>query len=322
MDNKLLVYEITDEFAQNFMMNSNLNTRNLCNTFTNYYNNSNSKKCPNGFIIEEDSFGKKSNNGKIYKACCDDNCEYIAKWQNNKENALNEAQIQNYFAQLGIAPKIIEVWECSNGVIIIMDKLNETVKDIILELSPLQIYNTKKYYTKIFNDKLNELEKKIKKLEFDELNYESINFLKDLIKNIKNYHDMLKIRSSINILCYRNNIDPIAQIKVITEDAKAQRDLKIYIVDQIISLIYTIHRHNIVHLDTHSNNFLIDKNLNVKIIDFGEFKQDTDLDYRKFDYERFIRDIRTWISEYGYKNLKYLYNYINDKYHEIIKNSI
>ena len=67
---------------------------------------------------------------------------------------------------------------------------------------------------------------------------------------------------------------------------------------------------------------MIDKNLNVKIIDFGEFKQDTDLDYRKFDYERFIRDIRTWISEYGYKNLKYLYNYINDKYHEIIKNSI
>jgi len=50
---------------------------------------------------------------------------------------------------------------------------------------------------------------------------------------------------------------------------------------------------------------LIDKNLNVKIIDFGEFKQD--LDYRKFDYERFIRDIRTWISEYGYENLKYLY---------------
>ena len=322
MEANLKVHQITDEFANNFINNSNLNTRNLCNTFKNYYYNSNSKKCSNGFMIEDDSFGKKSNNGKIYKACCDDNCEYIAKWQNNKENALNEAHIQNYFAQLGIAPKIIEVWECSNGVIIIMDKLNETLKDILLELSPLQLYNTKKYNINIFNHKLNQLEDELKTLEFNELNYESINFLKDLIKNIKTYHDMLKIRSSINILCYRNNIAPIAQIKVITDDTKAQRDLKIYIVDQIISLIYTIHRHNIVHLDTHSNNFLIDKNLNVKIIDFGEFKQDTDLDYRKFDYERFIRDIRTWISEYGYENLKYLYNYINDKYHEIIKNSI
>ena len=343
MDNKLKIYQIPDEFAHNFINNSNLNSRNLCNKFTNYYINNNSKKCPNGFIIEEDSYGKRSNNGEIYKACCDDDCEYIAKWQSFKQNALNEAEIQNYFAQLGIAPKIIEIWECSNGVIIIMDKLNETVRDIILELSPLQIYNTKKYYTKIFNDKLNELEKKIKKLEklkkienledlddledledleIEDLDDYDIKILKDLVKNIKTYDDMLKIMKSINILCMKYNISHLKKLKVITEDTREQKDLKIYIIDQIVSLIYTIHRHNIVHLDTHSNNFLVDRNLNVKIIDFGEFNRDTDLDYRKFDYERFIRDINTWINQYGYKNLEYLHNYINDKYNQIIKDDL
>ena len=86
------------------------------------------------------------------------------------------------------------------------------------------------------------------------------------------------------------------------------------VVDQVISLIYFIHQNNIVHLDTHTNNFLVDTDFYVKIIDFGEYKEDTDIEYRKTDYKRFIRDITTWINEGGYINLEYLLNYINNPY--------
>jgi len=36
----------------------------------------------------------------------------------------------------------------------------------------------------------------------------------------------------------------------------------------------------------------------------------------------FIRDIKTLIDKYGYVNLTYLYDYISDKYKEIMKNDI
>ena len=46
---------------------------------------------------------------------------------------------------------------------------------------------------------------------------------------------------------------------------------------QIVSALYYLHVHNVVHRDIKSHNFLVDKNLNVKLCDFGLAKHKDDL---------------------------------------------
>lgn len=97
-------------------------------------------KCPNGYLeqlmtpleICDWKLGSKVDQGEdgyILQACCKDKCKFIVKVIENRNQrstflskVANEISIQNEFAGLGLAPKILDAWMCNNEASIVMEK--------------------------------------------------------------------------------------------------------------------------------------------------------------------------------------------------------
>lgn len=105
------------------------------------------------------------------------------------------------------------------------------------EIEFLKILKNKKYIVQLIDYRINEDIKEIK-LEYIEKGTLRNIILKTKIKNNEFSNDKIKIRW----------------------------------IKQIINGIYNIHNENIIHCDLNSNNILIDKNNNIKIIDFSSAK--------------------------------------------------
>jgi len=81
--------------------------------------------------------GEEANYGEIWAACCEKDCEYVLKYlsyenNNTKKDILNEINIQNECAELGLCPKISDAWFCEEGGAIVMELFHTTVASLFL----------------------------------------------------------------------------------------------------------------------------------------------------------------------------------------------
>jgi serine/threonine protein kinase len=79
--------------------------------------------------------------GYTLKACCNGECKYVVKVLPNQKLHLIEREIkmQNNFSELDIAPKILDAFTCDDNVYIVMEALDQTVKDFLLNLQKQKI---------------------------------------------------------------------------------------------------------------------------------------------------------------------------------------
>lgn len=95
---------------------------------------SSKNKCSNNYY-KNSSQSKRGLYGEVFRACCDENCEFILKVDKNGYNC-REVISQLEASQTGLSPKIHEVWRCIKNkkdiaTIIIMDKLDITLEDFL-----------------------------------------------------------------------------------------------------------------------------------------------------------------------------------------------
>jgi len=104
-----------------------------------------------------DRVGDPSGVGEIWLACCDAECSYVLKYQRfgktvsskgeyaasiTNDDFLREVSIQRSMSKIGLAPPVIDEWECTgtttstsgtgvDGGVMIMPALNETVFSLL-----------------------------------------------------------------------------------------------------------------------------------------------------------------------------------------------
>lgn len=286
--------------AQHIMNNELIKTK-LCSKVESLY--CEEDECKNTYDISDDRIGEESINGVVYKACLENKCNYVAKWQSNKEVALNEAKMQMIAAKDGIAPNVRQVLTCPEGVIIIMDAMSMAISRLFKMLSRDQLNRTIEYNTEYFD-------KTIQKSGIE------VEYNRDDIKSVE---DLRKIRARINRILFSSGFAGLNDVFTMedTEDMKEKR--KKYI-KTIFKLINRLHKLGISHNDAHLNNFMTDDKGNLKIIDFGTAKQINTHDNYLNDYKRVQRNISQYYEE-GYTNLDYLVHFVSEHIDKI-KNNI
>jgi len=99
-------------------------------------------------IVEQ--FGDPGAFGEIWLACCSQDCEYVLKYQRygkkvsssgvysstiTSNDFYNELKIQKALVLAGIAPRVVDWWECGTeddgGGAMIMEAMNETVFSLL-----------------------------------------------------------------------------------------------------------------------------------------------------------------------------------------------
>jgi tRNA A-37 threonylcarbamoyl transferase component Bud32 len=216
---------IDEETAQKIL--GNLEDKSLCIGLEKFY--CSGVDCNNLYTITNKGLGKFSAHAKIYEACKNENCDFVAKWMlegpdrdPDEESDLylkpikpiEEALFQYRASQYNLAPKVRQVWQCNKGIIIIMDALSTTAGDILKHLE----YNQTSKYN---------------------------------ISNINSIEDYLEYR-------------PIS-----IPDSEEQKNIKIDIVNKMINIINKLHKIGISHGDAHLDNFMFDKEGKIYFIDFG-----------------------------------------------------
>jgi tRNA A-37 threonylcarbamoyl transferase component Bud32 len=75
--------------------------------------------------------------GDVYKACCEDSCKYVLKWQKfvggeiSPNTVKKEIENQELFAKLGFAVPVTESHICEEGAFIIMPSLKKTLAESV-----------------------------------------------------------------------------------------------------------------------------------------------------------------------------------------------
>lgn len=82
--------------------------------------------------------GEHIHAGEMWKACCQENCNFVIKYQNitnpYEENKIhNEIRTQYELAMLGLTPGITSAWACSKGIAFVMPALKLTVRRLIID---------------------------------------------------------------------------------------------------------------------------------------------------------------------------------------------
>ncbi len=104
-------------------------------------------KCPTDKWYVLNRIGEKSSYGEVWKACCENNCQYVLKFISTertnrddddnykpftKQDIINEINLQKKCADLGLCPAIYDSWLCGSGGVIIMPSLQITARRLII----------------------------------------------------------------------------------------------------------------------------------------------------------------------------------------------
>tara|TARA_B110000908_G_C10184716_1_gene417433 strand:- start:53 stop:1033 length:981 start_codon:yes stop_codon:yes gene_type:complete len=311
--NKLTLKKISVDDASQII--NNIDSKEMCTTLNAVYVGK--EKHEGVYYVTKHKIGEPSMYGKIYLACLGKKCNYIAKWQQDKEMAIMEATIQHNLSTFGITPNIREMWVCDKGVIIIMDALSNTAHRELFNFSRKQVEREQEY-KHVFSDKIDEIVKVRKQTMEKSKLHEKLKFLINLKQKLfdpsTKYKDLYKLRDDVNKqvrLSIFNNDHKISELQQLSmiQDTDKQKVKRIAVVTQVFDLIHRLHKFGYTHMDTHTNNFMTDDNGVFYIIDFGLTKQSNSVDDRKYDYDRFTDDIRQFSDTFRYTNLDYLLTY-------------
>lgn len=286
---------INMKLAEKIMNNADLKKDKLCTTLNKVY--CEGKECENVYeIVASKQIGEKSVYGKIYQACLDKDCDFIAKWQKNKDEALQESKIQKIVSEYKLAPKIRQIFECKEGIIIIMDALQLTLARFLKTLTKEQTNITLSTYKNLYKNIMDK---------------HKIDINIDIDNDVKNLEDLYKCRSKINVHLYRKDLETLEGPKVLIEDTETEMIFKKGVINQVFRLVQKLHEIGITHNDAHLNNFMCDSSFKFYIIDFGMSRNldpNSDLD-KETDFKRILRDLKKFVEEDGYINLEYLLTY-------------
>lgn len=283
---------ITFETAK-YIMDDQLIKKKICSTVDKLY--CEDDECKNIYKITSDRIGEDSINGVVYKTCLEKNCKYVAKWQSNKQVAMNEYNMQKLASTNNIAPKIRQVLACPEGIIIIMDIMAVAISRLFKILSKEQLQSTIKSNLEYFDNVIENTELKI---DYDK-------------NSINSVEDLRKLRATINKVLFSTGNAGLNDVTT-NKDTSKQQQIRVGYIDDIFALIDKLHSLGVSHNDAHLNNFMTDLDGNIKIIDFGTAKEITTHDDVLVDYKRVQRDIVRYYEE-GYTNLDYLVKYINTR---------
>lgn len=259
--------------------------RNNCVVLRKIY--SDEKSVDDVYEILSDQIGEISVYGQVYTTCLNKNCDYVAKYQHGEEG-LEEAKIQYELARIGICPKIKQVLQCQKGVYIIMDGLKQTLRSSITTLSRTQQDQ--------LNDKFQDILHQLKYPNIQEYySYEQF-FLtrRHIFRNGNNYKNYNRVR------------DKLADLKITVPDTDEVREFRVSLFFQMFVLLEKMHEQGYAHNDCHFNNFMLDQEKRLFLIDFGKSARSA-----KFtkDYDIIDNHIRQLVEEEIYGNLTYLFEF-------------
>lgn len=140
--------------------------------------------------------GEESSYGEMWQACCNNDCNYVLKYQTfgrperyefggesyekvTRKSIEKEIELQNKIADEGLTVHITDAWFCKNGGVIIMPALENTVRNLIQ-----YVYDDPEIISKII-DKCLYLVKKLHKKGFYHGDTHLNNFM--VTKRGKNY---------------------------------------------------------------------------------------------------------------------------------------
>lgn len=258
--------------------------KDICIGMENIYGEEN---CLDSLIIKNNKQIDSGLAGKIYEACCNGNCNYIAKIQSGSSD--DEIKIQNIMAELNIAPKILKAYNCFDKSIIIMEALDTTLDVFLVSSTPGQNERRKKNIEKIIsNPDINLLIEKLEKA--DTGNYKKQSYIFNVAMARENLLNKLE-----------ELIGRELAIKLMYDD-KLSIDLKRLAIKDIMNKIYIMNKNGIYHHDLHLKNIMVNKSRKYfYIIDFGDSNNIKPA--IGSDYEVLLSSFYKLINQY---NLRYL----------------
>lgn len=179
------------------------------------------------------------------------------------------------------------------------------------EFSNIYIVNKKKEYIlkeyfpknlvlrdkdgRVFTEKNKDEYKKYREFFENEVqNLKRLNGKKGVVKIV----DSFKYNNTEYIVMEKVKGKSLKEFIMSENEMKLQEIMDIFL--KIIKIVSEIHKNKILHLDINSKNIILDKNMNVKIIDFGASKK---LD-NKIRNEVVVCDGYTALEQYSFNSVK------------------
>ena len=179
------------------------------------------------------------------------------------------------------------------------------------EFSNIYIVNKKKEYIlkeyfpknlvlrdkdgRVFTEKNKDEYKKYREFFENEVqNLKRLNGKKGVLKIV----DSFKYNNTEYIVMEKVKGKSLKEFIMSENEMKLQKIMDIFL--KIIKIVSEIHKNKILHLDINSKNIILDKNMNVKIIDFGASKK---LD-NKIRNEVVVCDGYTALEQYSFNSVK------------------
>lgn len=130
----------------------------ICSGKVEYYPVNKKNTCDADSWEIKERIGEESAYGELWKACCDKRCAFVMKFQKygypersefmeeyepvTQQTLMNEIDMQNSVAKLGLAIPVVNSWFCDKGGVIIMRSLKATVREILKTYSNPEVIGT------------------------------------------------------------------------------------------------------------------------------------------------------------------------------------